>query len=215
MKKWLFQEASHPTIVTKVIDLIILNFIFIISCIPIITIGASLTSLYHVTLKMTDSKKDYFVWRDFIKCFKQNFIQSTTAMGILLSIVALLAGMAHLINLFGEPTVIVTMPFLVGVTVIGFVTIYLFPLLAFFENTIGQMFKNALIISFHQMAKSIVLFLIALIIIIVIPLFMRQAWFLWLLMAFSLTAYLQSLILRRVFEAYQVGITRNEQKEKA
>ena len=206
MKKWLFQEASRPTIVTKVIDLIVLNVIFIISCLPIITIGASITSLYYVTLKMVDPDKDYFLFKDFIKGFKESFIQSTTAMGIVLTKIALLVGIIYLINIIGEgsPNLMVTIPFLVLVTIISLVTLYLFPLLAYFDNTTVHSFKNALIISFHQMAKSIVLFLTALIIIIVIPLFITQVWFVWLLMAFSLTAYLQSLILRKIFESYQV-----------
>jgi uncharacterized membrane protein YesL len=153
---------------------------------------------------MADSEKDYFLFKDFIKSFKENFIQSTTAMGIVLIKVALLAGIIHLINRVGEgePTLIITMPLLVLVTIMGFVVLYVFPLLAYFDNTTLQTFKNALIISFHQMAKSIVLFLIALIIVIVIPLFLVQVWFLWLLMAFSLTAYLQSLILIRTFKSY-------------
>ena len=204
MKKWLFQEASQPTIVTKVIDLILLNGIFIISCLPIITIGASITSLYYVTLKMVDSDKDYFLFKDFIKGFKENFIQSTTAMGIVLIKIALLIGIIYLINIIGEgvPNLIVTIPFLVLVTIIGLMILYLFPLLAYFDNTMAHTFKNALIISFHQMAKSIVLVLIALMIIIVIPLFIPQVWFVGLLMSFSLTAYLQSLILRKIFDSY-------------
>ena len=39
---------------SKVADLMILNLIFLISCIPIVTIGASITALSYVTLKMKD-----------------------------------------------------------------------------------------------------------------------------------------------------------------
>ena len=204
MRKWLFEEAKNPTIVTKIIDLIGLNLIFIVSCIPILTIGASLTSLYSVTLKMVDPDKDYFLVKDFIGSFKKNFIQSTMAMGIVLLKVAILVGIIFLINhaADGEPSLAITAPFLVLITIIGLITLYLFPLLAYFDNTIAHLLKNALIISFHQMAKSIVLFMIALIIIIIIPLFVPQVWFVWLLIAFSLTAYLQSLILRKIFESY-------------
>ena len=37
----------------KISDIVILNFLFIISCIPIITIGASVTATYSVAMKMT------------------------------------------------------------------------------------------------------------------------------------------------------------------
>ena len=202
MKKWLFQEANNPSIVTKLVDLMILNFVFIISCLPIITIGASLTALYSVALKMADPKKDYFLLRDFIKSFKENFLQSTTAMGVLLLLVAIFAVFINLINLIDEPTLFITMPFLVIVALFGLVAMYLFTLIAYFENRLAGHLKNALIISFHQMAKSIVLYLIALMIIVIIPLFIWQGWFWWLLLAFSLTAYLQSLILRKIFVNY-------------
>ena len=215
MKKWLFEEAKNPTIVTKVIDLIGLNLIFIISCLPILTIGASLTSLYTVTLKMVDSEKDYFLVKDYIKAFKSNFLQSTTVMGIVLLKAAVLIGIIFLINRAAgdtEPSLMITAPFLLVVTVMILVVLYLFPLVAYFENTIGQTFKNALIMSFHQMAKSIVLFAIVLIIIVIVPLFFTQLWFLWLLMAFSLTAYLHSMILIRIFKSYTNQI--EEPKEK-
>jgi len=202
MKKWLFQEANNPSIVTKLVDLMILNFVFIISCLPIITIGASLTALYSVALKMADPKKDYFLLRDFIKSFKENFLQSTTAMGVLLLLVAIFAVFINLINLIDEPTLFITMPFLVIVALFGLVAMYLFTLIAYFENRLAGHLKNALIISFHQMAKSIVLYLIALMIIVIIPLFIWQGWFWWLLISFSLTAYLQSLILRKIFVNY-------------
>jgi len=213
MRKWLFEEAKNPTIVTKIIDLMGLNLIFIISCIPLLTIGASLTALYSVTFKMADPDKDHFLVRDYIDSFKKNFRQSTTAMGIILLKVALLVGIIFFINHAAgdsEPSLLITAPFLLVVTIIGLVTLYLFPLVAYFENSTRQVFKNALIISFHQMAKSIVLFLIALIIIVVIPLFVQQLWFVWLLMAFSLTAYLQSLILRKIFISY----TEKDEKSK-
>jgi len=202
MKKWLFQEATNPTIVTKIIDLMALNLIFILSCLPIITIGASLTSLYDLTLKMADPERDYFLVKDYVKSFKKNFIQSTTAMGVLLLIIAILAGGIQLINLFGQPSMAITLPFLVIIALFGLGVIYVFPLLAYFENNLSHTFRNALAISFQQMAKSILIFSISLIILILLPLFVRPLWFLWLLMAFSLTAYLQSLILLKIFENY-------------
>jgi len=41
------------TVMGRVADLIMLNVVFLICCLPIVTIGASLTALHYVTLKMT------------------------------------------------------------------------------------------------------------------------------------------------------------------
>ena len=40
----------------KLADLMILNILFIVCSIPIFTIGASLTAMYYVTLKMAEMK---------------------------------------------------------------------------------------------------------------------------------------------------------------
>ena len=40
---------------SKIGDMLILNFIYVLSCIPIITIGASTTALYYTTLKMAEN----------------------------------------------------------------------------------------------------------------------------------------------------------------
>ena len=36
----------------RVADLLLLNFLCILCCIPVVTAGASITALYYVTLKM-------------------------------------------------------------------------------------------------------------------------------------------------------------------
>ena len=57
-------------------DIVILNVISLICCIPVVTIGASLTALHYVTIRMARKEEGYII-RDFFKSFRQNFIQST------------------------------------------------------------------------------------------------------------------------------------------
>lgn len=45
------------TFMGRVADLILLNIIFLLSCIPIVTIGASITAMYYVTLKMARKRR--------------------------------------------------------------------------------------------------------------------------------------------------------------
>ena len=61
---------------TKICDMICLNVIWLICCIPIVTIGASTTALYSVMLKMVKNEEGY-IFRSFFKAFKENFRQST------------------------------------------------------------------------------------------------------------------------------------------
>ena len=69
----------------KLADLILLNLLFIICCIPIVTIGASITAMYYVTLKMVRNEESY-LFRSFFKSFKQNLKQSTVIWLILLAV---------------------------------------------------------------------------------------------------------------------------------
>ena len=60
----------------KICDMVCLNVLWLICCIPIITIGASTTALYTIMLKMVKNEEGY-IFRGFFKAFKSNFKQST------------------------------------------------------------------------------------------------------------------------------------------
>ena len=54
---------------TKICDMICLNIVWLICCIPIVTIGASTAALYSVMLKMVKNEEGY-IFRSFFKAFK-------------------------------------------------------------------------------------------------------------------------------------------------
>ena len=61
---------------TKVADLMILNFLTILCCIPVVTAGAAFTALHYQVLRMVRNE-DTYVARGFFKSFKENFWQAT------------------------------------------------------------------------------------------------------------------------------------------
>lgn len=63
-------------LMARVWDLMILNFLAVLFCLPVVTAGASVTALYYVTLKMAEDRESH-IYRSFLKAFKDNFIQST------------------------------------------------------------------------------------------------------------------------------------------
>lgn len=67
----------------RVADFIILNLLWIVCSIPIITIGASTTALYTVMLKLVKNEEGYIA-KGFLKAFKENFKQSTIMWAIFL-----------------------------------------------------------------------------------------------------------------------------------
>ncbi len=67
-------------------DMIKLNLLFLIFCIPIITIGPALAGLFYCT-KNYSQEKHVFIFSDFFDAFKNNFKQGLV-LGILNSILA-------------------------------------------------------------------------------------------------------------------------------
>ena len=131
------------TVMGRVADLIMLNVVFLICCLPIVTIGASLTALHYVTLKMARNEESYII-RSFFKSFKQNFKQSTL-IWILMAAVA--------VFLYMEKESLVTMPgsmpqifnYVILAVCIPLIAIalYIFPTVAAFENKTMTLITNA------------------------------------------------------------------------
>ena len=73
-----FFNLDSPVMValTKMADLIIVNLLAFFCCLPIITVGASMTALHYVVLKIVRDEECYIV-KSFFKSFKENFKQAT------------------------------------------------------------------------------------------------------------------------------------------
>lgn len=67
----------------RLADLMILNLVTLLCCLPVVTIGASLTAMHYVLLKMVRNEESYIV-RSFFKSFKENFKQATVIWLIIL-----------------------------------------------------------------------------------------------------------------------------------
>ena len=76
MNRFFNMDNKFFVFMGRVADLILLNILCILCCIPIVTAGASITALYYVTLKMARDEESYII-RSFFRSFKQNFKQST------------------------------------------------------------------------------------------------------------------------------------------
>ena len=73
----------------KVADMMILNLLVLICSIPIITMGASLTAMHYVALKVVREEESY-ITKDFFRSFKMNFKQATKLWLVVLVVGALI-----------------------------------------------------------------------------------------------------------------------------
>lgn len=142
---------------TKLADLIWLNILVIVCSIPIFTIGASMTALHYVVLKMVRNE-DGYATKSFFKSFKQNFKQATIIWLILLLVIFVLVGDLLIFKYSG-----IVFPkwlyvvLLAAAIFIVFATMHLFPVLSRFENSVKNTFKNSMFMGILALPKTIVM----------------------------------------------------------
>ena len=141
----------------KIADLIYLNVLTLICCLPIITIGASMTALNYVVLKMVKNEEGYLT-RSFFKSFKENFKQATIIWLIILAVMALMAGDFFILkySTIGFPSWIRIALIAVAIVLI-FGLMYVFPVLARFENTIKNTFRNSFLMGILSFPKTVLM----------------------------------------------------------
>ena len=76
-------DSPFTEAMTKLFDMIALNIIFLICCLPVITVGASCTALHTITMKIAKGD-DPSVIKEFFHALKSNFPQATLTWLLLL-----------------------------------------------------------------------------------------------------------------------------------
>lgn len=141
----------------RVGDLMILNILMIICCIPVITVGAAYTAMHYVLLKMVRDREGYLI-RGFFKSFVQNFRQATLIWLLMLLVIAVYVGDILIFNysglVFPKGVVIAVLAIALLLMMIA---VYVFPLQARFENSIINTLKNALMLSLVSLPKTILM----------------------------------------------------------
>ena len=144
-----------------------LNLLWFVFSIPLITIGASTTALYYVSLKIV-REEEHNITGMFIRSFKENFKQSTVLWLILLAVGIVLGGdyyiLLHLRSIStGTPAVFWTLllALLIAATIVYVIILmYVFPLIASVVNTNFAMIKNSFFIGTHYLFCTIMVFAI-------------------------------------------------------
>ena len=161
MSRFFFFFNPVMEFIAKIFDLVILNLIFIFSCVPIITIGASTSALSYVTLKMVRGE-DPYIWRNFWKSFRQNFKQGTLVW-IFSILIFIFFGMDfYIINsqntsLFAVVRILLWIVCAVALSVF----LYVFPVISHFVCTTKQALKNALLMTFGHLPYTLMMLALA------------------------------------------------------
>ncbi|MBQ7372233.1 MAG: YesL family protein [Blautia sp.] len=184
--------------ITKLVYCVYLNILWFVCCIPIVTAGASTTALFTVTLKMVKDEEGS-ITAQFFQAFKKNFKQSTIVWGILLigGIVLAVDGyVLYHLRFENKFWTLLTAVFFVVVLIYAVICMYVFPLMAYFENTIFAMLKNSLFIGMHFLLCTAAMAAVYFIMVLIVVRFFTPA----VIFGEGLCAYLCSCLLKGVLE---------------
>lgn len=203
MKKFFSMEGKFFNGMTKLANLLWLNILFVICCIPVITAGAAITAMYSVTLPMTRDEEGY-ITRSFFKAFKSNFLQATAMWLIVLAGAAVLLMDVHIVgNYLTDYIGVMLIPMCFIFLVLVALYLYAFPLQAYFKNTIKGTLGNALKLALVHLPYTVIFVLLQIMPWIVIAKVSNPG----LLVAFGWgiagIAYISSFAYRGIFQKYE------------
>ena len=187
---------------SKMADRMILNILFVISSIPVITIGAAITALYSVTGRI--NRDEGHVWKDYWRAFRSNFKQATAIWAVLL-VSGLLIGFGVLfyVKTNQSGSVLGTLIVAVFLFLWAVTFAWAFPLQSRFDNTIRNTLKNALLFGLMNFPKSVVVAftnLIPLFAFVFFPTAFLYLLFIWLMLWFAVAAAITLNIFKKQFE---------------
>jgi len=199
-------NLESPTMVkaSRVGNLIILNILWLVCCLPIVTIGPSTIAMNYVIFQYHTGRSDE-VLRPFFKSFRRDFWQ-----GLLFGIpVTILFGLMIFNGLYIysiEGISHLWISFVILVLILGALMTYGFPLLARYNLSLGNVINNS-IVFFIQNPKlsfsAMLLHFLPAILILFFPDIFIKISFLYILCGGSLVAYVNDRSLLQIFEEKQ------------
>lgn len=186
---------------TKIADFIILDILMIIFSLPVITIGPALSAAYYVALKEVRDEEGY-LFRSFWKSFKQNFKQGFIIELIIMAVATLLyydITITYRLE-YTDQNIIWNLLFFI---LLGFMvlviatTIYVFPMLAKFDNKILKLIINSLFMAIKHLPQTIIM--------VIITVALTYYSFVYpplIIFSIGLSIYVNAFILARIFDIY-------------
>lgn len=197
-------DSGFMRAMSRIADLIILNVIYLVTCLPVVTIGAASTAMYTVCFRLGTEREGSPV-KDYFRAFRDEFRQAT-----LVWLFLLLFGAASCVNIFIFLGTSGWMHYLFFLFVLFLVVVlmmagYAFPLLSQFRNDTKSVIRNALIFSVAYLPRTALIVVINVFpwaLLLTNPYLFLQAGFIWVVVYFAAAAYINTRLLKKVFAPY-------------
>ena len=160
-------ESRFSQVIMKVAYGCYLNLLWLVCSLPIFTIGAATVALYTITLKIAaDEEGEILI--TFLRAFRDNFKQATIVWLIILATAGVLGVDIYVLRQLSQASagplaIILTLALaivIVACIALVIVHMYVFPLIAYVENSTWEMLKNSLFIGLRYLFCTVLVFAI-------------------------------------------------------
>ncbi len=144
---------------TKVGSVIMLNILWVVCCVPVVTAGASTAAMCGAMIELLRNE-NYNTWKDYWKTFRATFWKATL-LWVMLVVMLLLWGAdlficLRLVKDAALTGVLLGVFVLFSVLTLG-IALYMFPYLACFRSSVKETLQNAALLSLENMLWTLVM----------------------------------------------------------
>lgn len=185
-------------------DIVALNLMTLLLCIPLVTAGAAMTALYKTLFDMREQKGRTII--GYWQAFRAEF-RPALPLGLFCA-VAIAAFGGYLILLYPKLAAGSVWAWIVAVAVgilFFFPMTFVFPLFARYQNTVKKTIINAFFLSLRHFPVTMIVLVIQILpmaLILLLPSSAPMIVFYWLFLGISFPAFLGSGLFKKVFSAY-------------
>ncbi len=174
--------------------LIELNLIFLLFCLPIVTIGPAIAAMTKVTRNYTQERPT-FLWHEFVKAFKSNFKQSFIMGLIDIVFVVAVFFAIPIYNAMAQQQSFFYIPFIITISMIFIFLMmhfYIYLMIVSTNLSLGKIVKNSFILVSLGLKSSLLTLLAVFFIVAMLFLFLPYSSFLMPFIPFSLISIVVS-----------------------
>lgn len=148
-------KSAGTRFLTALANLLYVNVLFLFSSLPVFTLGASITSLYRITIAILAGDNPS-VFKDYFRCFKENFLRSTGLLLLYTGAAAFFGFEIYMVRtMMDADSQWVAIPAVFFLVIIAAMSFYSFPLVAWFDETFKQLLKNSILLAITNLPVTI------------------------------------------------------------
>ena len=186
------EESAVGRFLNRLYIVTVSNLLFVLFCVPVVTIGASISALDYTLMKLQRGDRHFKVAVTFWKGFKESFKKATVCFATLVALVLVQLLEISWCRQFQGPVALFQYA-LIGMMVLeGIVAMYLFPVIAAFNGPLKELLRDALFFAFskpHRMLACLILHAVPILGTYWYFQYLPLWAFLWLMFGFSVIAY--------------------------